>query len=68
MGPVTEEEIEAMKSVPYRSMTGSCNYFRMTRPDLAVASSINSKFNSCYGPTHVEAVKHELRHAGGSKH
>ena len=49
-------------------MTGSANYFRMTRPDLAVASSTCSQFNSCYGRKHVKAAEHLLQHAGGSKH
>ena len=57
-----------MKSIPYRSMTGSANYFRMIRPDMAVTTSINSQFNGCYGPAHVESIKHQLRYAGRSKH
>lgn len=35
---------------------------------MAVASSINSQANNCYGPKNVCAVKHELRYAGGTKH
>ena len=49
-------------------MTGSINYFRMTRPDMAVASSINSQVNNCWGKQNVAAAEHELRCAGGSKH
>ena len=68
MGPENEMEKTEMERVPYRSMTGSANYFHMTRPDLAVASSTCSQFNSCYGRKHVKAAEHLLQHAGGSKH
>ena len=68
MGPENEMEKAEMERVPYRSMTGSANYFRMTRPDLAVASSTCSQFNSCYGRKHVKAAEHLLQHAGGSNH
>ena len=67
MGPATDEAKAAMDKVPYRAMTGSLNYFRMTRPDMAVASSINSQVNSCYGQQNVNAAQFELRYAGGSK-
>ena len=49
-------------------MTGSLNYFRLTRPGMAVVSSINSQSNTNYNHKNVEAAKHELRYAGGSKH
>ena len=67
MAPATDEAKAAMDKVPYRAMTGSLNYFRMTRPDMAVASSINSQVNSCYGQQNVNAAQFELRYAGGSK-
>ena len=68
MGPGDEDSKKVMDQVPYRSYTGSLNYFRMTRPDLAVASSICSQFNKSWGPEHVRAVKQTLRHAGPTKH
>ena len=49
-------------------MTGSINYFRLTRPDLAVASSICSQANNGWGPKHVHAAKQILRHAHRHKH
>ena len=36
MVPENEAEKAEMERVSYRSMTGSTNYFRMTRSDLAV--------------------------------
>ena len=32
MGPDNEHERERLSKVPYRAMTGSLNYFRLTRP------------------------------------
>ena len=49
-------------------MTGSANYFRLTRPDLAVSTSICSQANNDWGPKHVHAVKQVLRHAHRNKH
>ena len=68
MVPDDEEDKEAMSKIPYRSMTGSANYFRLTRPDLAVTASVNSQANSGWGPEHVHAAKQLLRHAHRFKH
>lgn len=68
MVPDDEDGKEAMAKVPYRSMTGSANYFRLTRPDLAVPASVNSQANSGWGPNHVHAAKQLLRHAHRTKH
>ena len=57
-----------MSKIPHRSMTGSINYFRLTRPDLAVTSSICSQANNGWGPKHVHAAKQILRHAHRHKH
>ena len=67
MGPATDLEKKEMEKVPCRAMTGSLNFFRMTRPDMAVATSVNSQVNNCYGKQNVAAAEHELRYAGGSK-
>ena len=66
--PEDEEQKEEMSKIPYRSMTGSINYFRLTRPDLAVASSICSQANNGWGPKHVHAAKQILRHTHRHKH
>ena len=68
MVPENEASKEAMQKVPYRSMTGSINYFRLTRPDLAVPSSILSQANNGWAPEHVHAAKQLLRHAHRHKH
>ena len=39
----------------------------MTRPDMAVATSINSQVNSCWGKKNVNAARHELIYATSSK-
>ena len=49
MAPANDKAKAAMDKLPYRVMTGSLNYFRMTRPDMAVATSVNSQVNNCYG-------------------
>ena len=70
MVPDDETTKEKMQKVPYRSMTGSVNYFRLTRPDLdlAVASLVLSQANNGWGPSHVHAAKQLLRHAHRNKH
>ena len=68
MGPGDSESTKSMDQIPYRAYTGSLNYFRMTRPDLDVASSTCSQFNCGWGPEHVHAVKQALRHAGLTGH
>ena len=68
MAPVDEAEKAEMEKLPYRAMTGSANYFRMTRPDMSVASSTISQANKAWGRQHVQAAKELLRYAGGSKH
>ena len=57
-----------MRSVPYHSMVDSLNNFRMTRPDMAVVTSILSQYNNCYGPKHVAAARHLLQYAVQTKH
>ena len=67
MVPDDEDGKEDMIKVPYRSMTRSANYFRLTRPDIAVTSSVNSQSNSGWGPRHVHVTKqhvHRFKHWG----
>ena len=68
MVPDNEHDREEMQKIPYRSMTGSINYFRLTRPDLTVASSICSQANNDWGAKHVHAAKQILRYAHRHKH
>ncbi|RVW57769.1 Retrovirus-related Pol polyprotein from transposon TNT 1-94 [Vitis vinifera] len=65
--PSTDEEVEYMKSVPYSSVVGSLMYVMVcTRPDLAFAISVVSRFMSNPGKAHWEAVKWIMRYLKGS--
>ncbi|RVW66143.1 Retrovirus-related Pol polyprotein from transposon TNT 1-94 [Vitis vinifera] len=65
--PSTDEEVEYMKSVPYSSVVGSLMYAMVcTRPDLAFAVSVVSRFMSNPGKAHWEAVKWIMRYLKGS--
>ncbi|KAL6324554.1 hypothetical protein AAG906_013366 [Vitis piasezkii] len=63
----SDEEVEYMKSVPYSSVVGSLMYAMVcTRPDLAFAVSVVSRFMSNPGKAHWEAVKWIMRYLKGS--
>ena len=56
--PSTKEEKENMSSIPYSSAVGSLIYVRVcTRPDIAHAIGVVSRFLSNSGGEHWEAVK-----------
>lgn len=61
--PKTENEIKEMKSVPYQEAVG-CLLFaaQLTRPDIAHAVGVLSKFNQNPGKPHWSAVKRLLRY------
>src|SRR3954470_4236100 len=66
--PSTEAELEAMKKVPYASVVGCLMYAMVcTRPDLAQAISVVSKYMSNPGNDHWKAVKWILRYLKGTK-
>ena len=53
MSPKTPEEIEQMAKVPYASVIGSLMYAMLcTRPDIAYAVSVTSRFQSNPGLEH----------------
>ena len=63
----TEEERGHMSKVPYTSAIGSLMYAMMcTRPDIAHAIGVVSRFMSRPGKQHWEAVKWILRYLKGS--
>ncbi|XP_057808557.1 secreted RxLR effector protein 161-like [Salvia miltiorrhiza] len=65
--PKTDEEKRKMYSVPYSNAVGSIMYMMIcTRPDLAYAISILSRFMSNPGKPHWEALKCVLRYIRGS--
>ncbi|KAL6347430.1 hypothetical protein AAG906_025145 [Vitis piasezkii] len=65
--PKIEEERDHMSKVPYASAIGSLMYAMVcTRPDIAYAVGVVSRFMSRPGKQHWEAVKWILRYLKGS--
>ena len=65
---VTEEELSYMARVPYASAVGSLMYAMVcTRPDIAYAVGVVSRFMANPGKEHWEAVKWILRYLRGTK-
>ena len=66
--PSTMEEAREMSKVPYSSAVGSLMYAMIcTRPDIAYAVGVVSRFMSCPGRDHWNAVKWILRYLEGTK-
>ncbi|XP_040367425.1 secreted RxLR effector protein 161-like [Rosa chinensis] len=66
--PSSQKEIDVMKDVPYASAVGCLMYTMIcTRPDLAQALSVVSKYMSNPGKPHWEAVKWILRYLKGTR-
>ncbi|KAM3231906.1 hypothetical protein P3S67_009118 [Capsicum chacoense] len=64
--PKTEEEIEIMSNVPYSSAVGSLMYAMVcTRPDLAYAVSMVSRYMHNPGKYHWDVVKWIFRYLKG---
>ena len=67
--PVSEaaQVAEDMRLTPYAEAVGSLIYLAMsTRPDLAFAVSLTSRFMSCPNGEHWNAVKHIFRYLRGT--
>ena len=68
MFPKTSEEIDGMKDVPYASAVGSIMYAMLcTRPDIAQAVSVVSRFQANPGQEHWTAVKNILKYLRRTK-
>ena len=68
MSPKTPEEREKMAKVPYASAIGSLMYAMLcTRPDIAYAVSITSRFQSDPGLEHWVAIKNILKYLRRTK-
>ncbi|KAM1476262.1 hypothetical protein ACFX1S_038131 [Malus domestica] len=68
MEPKTPEEIRQMNMIPYASAIGSLMYAMIcTRPDIAYAVSITSRYQSNPGPEHWAAVKTVLKYLRRTK-
>jgi hypothetical protein len=67
MCPKTQEDIEYMSKVPYSSTVGSLMYAMVcTRPDIAHAVGVVSRYMNNPGKEHWEAVKWILRYLRGT--
>ena len=66
--PVTNEEMEDMKKVPYRSAIGSLMYLATcTRPDIAYAVSMCASYMHNPGRKHWETVKGILAYVNATR-
>jgi ATP-binding cassette subfamily B (MDR/TAP) protein 1 len=60
-GPAIEKEKSVMSSIPYASAIGSIMYAMLsTRPDVALALNLMSRYHSNPGMSHWSAVKNIL--------
>ena len=61
--PVTPDEIEEMRRIPYASAVGSLMYAMLcTRPDICYAVGVVSRYQCNPGKDHWIAVKHILKY------
>ncbi|KAM1185452.1 hypothetical protein ACFX2G_015060 [Malus domestica] len=68
MGLKTPEEIRQMSVIPYASAIGSLMYAMIcTRPDIAYAVSITSRYQSNPGSKHWAAIKTVLKYLRRTK-
>lgn len=67
MSPTTPKEWETMRHVPYLQILGAIAYLAIaTRPDIAFAVSVLSRFSKNPGIQHWEALKRLLRYLKGT--
>ena len=68
MAPKTPEERDRMKNIPYASAIGSIMYAMLcTRPDVAYALGVASRYQSDPGESHWTAVKSILKYLRRTK-
>ncbi|GJX68759.1 retrotransposon protein, putative, ty1-copia subclass [Tanacetum coccineum] len=67
-GASTPAELKRMQNVPYASAVGSIMYaMRCTRPDVAFAQNITSRFQQNLGDLHWTTVKNILKYLMNTK-
>ncbi|GJR40343.1 retrotransposon protein, putative, ty1-copia subclass [Tanacetum coccineum] len=67
-GASTPKEVKRMKNIPYASVVGSIMYaVRCTRPHVAFAQNITSRFQQNPGELHWTAVKNILKYLRNTK-
>ena len=65
--PLTPQDIEYMRTVPYINAVGALMYLAIaTRPDIAYSVNVLCRFSSNPGVDHWKAVKHLLRYLKGT--
>ena len=66
--PATQDERERMSKIPYASPKGSIMYAMIcTRPDVACALSMTSRYQSDPGESHWTTVKNILKYLRNTK-
>ncbi|KAL0458328.1 UNVERIFIED_CONTAM: hypothetical protein Slati_0460000 [Sesamum latifolium] len=66
--PKTDEELKRMSDIPYASAVGSIQYtVQCTRPDVAYALSVTTRYQACAGEAHWSAVKSILKYLRRTK-
>ncbi|KAL0401809.1 UNVERIFIED_CONTAM: Secreted RxLR effector protein [Sesamum latifolium] len=66
--PKTDEEFKRMSNIPYASAVASIQYaVQCTRPDVAYALSITSRYQTCAGEAHWGAVNSILKYLKRTK-
>jgi len=69
MCPVTDTDINYMKSIPYSNIVGSLLYLSITcRPDISYIVGILSRFMQNPGIPHWQGAKAVLRYLKGTSH
>ena len=64
---MSQEEQDYMSSIPYLSAVGSLMYLAIgTRPDIAFAVGLLSRFNSCPAKVHWNAIQHVFKYLKGT--
>ena len=67
MSPTTQEAIDAMKDVPYRSLIGGLMHIaNFSRPDIAAAVNICAQFSANPGPDHWKCALTILKYLKGT--
>ncbi|KAL0411233.1 UNVERIFIED_CONTAM: hypothetical protein Slati_3713000 [Sesamum latifolium] len=66
--PKADEELKRMSNIPYASAVESIQYVvQCTRPDVAYALSVMSRYQACTGEAHWGAVKSILKYLKKTK-
>ncbi|KAL0411315.1 UNVERIFIED_CONTAM: Retrovirus-related Pol polyprotein from transposon TNT 1-94 [Sesamum latifolium] len=66
--PKTDDKLKRMSHIPYASAVGSIQYaVQCTKPDVAYALSVTSRYQACAGEAHWRTVKNILKYLKRTK-